>query len=249
MSEDVCAFCLDTLPKDGAEDEEGRVRGTLVSLPGHNASCSHAFHFVCAVKWAQRSSRCPVCRADYDGVKNARGGDVVEVDKANTLEGAGYAGTDEDGGDMLPLFTEEDAHAVCFHCGLGDREDVLLLCDSFCGRACHVDCAGLTGVPEGDWHCPACANGGPSASSSSLRVPNAPAARTVERAREQGAADAPSSQSRIQRQTQNRSQSEIDESWLWMKLCQRTQDSPQAQATKEKCARVCEPCSYMRGQR
>lgn len=44
---------------------------------------------------------------------------------------------------------------TCHACGLGDREDVLMLCDG-CDAAAHCDCMGLEYVPFGDWWCPTC---------------------------------------------------------------------------------------------
>jgi hypothetical protein len=40
----------------------------------------------------------------------------------------------------------------CMSCGIGGN---LILCDG-CSRACHLKCAGLPGLPHGDWYCGVC---------------------------------------------------------------------------------------------
>ena len=253
-SEECCVFCLDALPsEEDGEDSEGRTRGRLLVgkdgvSGGASAACTHSFHFVCVVTWSARSSRCPVCRADFDAVKNVRGGDIVEVDKANTLEGTG-GGTGEEGfEDVVPLYLPEDLSAVCFICGLGDREEILLLCDSFCGRACHTVCCGLEGIPSGDWHCPACRGQHPSsrrsassaassqrrrdvvAAASSSRTANE--SRTVERARQnvRGASVIDNNNAGARPAANLRRSAEINEAWLHMRLAGQTTTTIQARA-------------------
>jgi len=49
----------------------------------------------------------------------------------------------------------EEEEVVCDLCGIAGG--TMLLCDTKeCKRACHLDCLGLTVVPEGDWFCPNC---------------------------------------------------------------------------------------------
>lgn len=40
-------------------------------------------------------------------------------------------------------------------CGVDSDPDRTLLCD-LCDAECHVYCAGLAAIPDGDWHCPSC---------------------------------------------------------------------------------------------
>jgi len=48
---------------------------------------------------------------------------------------------------------------VCSLCNLGDREDLLLLCDGKkCNVALHTTCINFPAVPVGDWFCPKCKN-------------------------------------------------------------------------------------------
>ena len=47
------------------------------------------------------------------------------------------------------------ADLACQVCGRTDREDSMVLCDR-CDHGVHADCAGLPGVPAGDWCCRSC---------------------------------------------------------------------------------------------
>ena len=51
---------------------------------------------------------------------------------------------------------EEDDEYVCSVCQSTADAESMLLCDG-CDAAAHVTCAGLAGVPEGDWFCNTCA--------------------------------------------------------------------------------------------
>ena len=61
--------------------------------------------------------------------------------------------------DPLMLIEDEDEEdsVECQVCGLGNDEDVLLLCDG-CEAACHTFCINLDGVPFGQWFCENCEN-------------------------------------------------------------------------------------------
>jgi hypothetical protein len=48
-----------------------------------------------------------------------------------------------------------EQESVCRVCQLGDRDDVLLICDG-CNDMYHTTCVGLTDVPPGHWFCQIC---------------------------------------------------------------------------------------------
>jgi hypothetical protein len=56
----------------------------------------------------------------------------------------------------VSLPPEDDV--ACHVCRRRDREDQLLLCDGYCGRAYHLDCMKppLAALPKGDWFCRRC---------------------------------------------------------------------------------------------
>ena len=53
----------------------------------------------------------------------------------------------------------------CDHCGGGDDEGLILLCDG-CNLPLHAHCVGFAGPVEGDWFCGACSDDQPADSES-----------------------------------------------------------------------------------
>ena len=49
----------------------------------------------------------------------------------------------------------DDDDVPCMYCGSADGEESFVLCDG-CPNGGHFQCMGMTGVPEGDWHCVVC---------------------------------------------------------------------------------------------
>ncbi len=47
---------------------------------------------------------------------------------------------------------EEDENG-CRECGKNDKPDLQLKCSGCLNVFCHVECASLPDVPEGDWFC------------------------------------------------------------------------------------------------
>lgn len=47
---------------------------------------------------------------------------------------------------------------MCYVCGRGDNENVLLICDMCDFNCCHIYCDETLGntIPEGDWFCRNC---------------------------------------------------------------------------------------------
>ena len=51
-------------------------------------------------------------------------------------------------GELFLNTSEQLIFTRCYHCGLNDREEVLLLCDNLqCHLGAHFDCVGLSCVP------------------------------------------------------------------------------------------------------
>mmetsp|Transcript_67260 Transcript_67260/g.161218 ORF Transcript_67260/g.161218 Transcript_67260/m.161218 type:complete len:264 (-) Transcript_67260:219-1010(-) len=55
-ADDICSICLGRLPAAGAEVPERHQ--------AHYTECGHAFHYGCLQSWCERSSACPLCKAD-----------------------------------------------------------------------------------------------------------------------------------------------------------------------------------------
>lgn len=53
---------------------------------------------------------------------------------------------------------EESDYYICYNCGRGDDEHVLLICDSCDFYCCHIYCDPVlrNNIPEGDWFCKYC---------------------------------------------------------------------------------------------
>eukprot|EP00887_Chlorella_sp_A99_P007944 scaffold12.g7944.t1 len=144
---------------------------------GELDSCFHKFCFPCISRWAEIESRCPFCKerfarlrrkqlfpgaeavaaadpnAELPGIYLDDGLAVPERNQASAIastHGGGRRIVYED-----PDFQQFLNDLACLGCGGAQDEDCLLLCDG-CERACHTYCAGLAGVPEGEWYCPAC---------------------------------------------------------------------------------------------
>lgn len=139
-----------------------------VESPEDNGECfaildcckpQHKFHVACISTWAQQENSCPLCKARFAGVGvyDVRGcllrtSSVEEKDQADQ--------DSDDHGDVTdPPSEEEDYDPACEVCGQAADDEALLLCDGRggqCNAAYHYYCAGLPGVPEGDWFCPPC---------------------------------------------------------------------------------------------
>ena len=164
-----CTICLD----DVAPSIGGKGWARLVD-------CRHLFHYDCIHAWSKIVPTCPLCKQQifkylvpgpsglYPHVWGLK--DVpsrVEAPSESESTGSFQAMSIEDAR-SLPretyqallsdpdFFVEEELVSICSVCGRGDREESLLLCDGRCGRSGHVDCMGLSAVPEGDWFCPIC---------------------------------------------------------------------------------------------
>ncbi|KAK9829772.1 hypothetical protein WJX72_007809 [[Myrmecia] bisecta] len=161
----VCGIC----------HEEG------ISEIGELDCCEHSFCHPCITQWAEIETRCPFCKSRFTQIQRKRldldaladagddalgegDGDAVirqrwpgtvlettvvpERNQRNAAEGQ----LPEDGDE----FEEDPMDTVyCTECGDGGDEACLLLCDG-CDRPCHTYCAGLDGVPDGEWFCAAC---------------------------------------------------------------------------------------------
>ena len=106
----------------------------------HNSqinSCNHTFHIACLMKWSKTSNACPVCRKRFSSIEKA--GDEKCIPSSNGRRSR-----------------SSKSSSFCILCGQRNRQDNLMLCDGYCGTACHAFCLGLDAIPEGDWFCQKC---------------------------------------------------------------------------------------------
>lgn len=76
-------------------------------------------------------------------------------------------------GTELTAIPTHPFQANCTVCHSGEREGELLLCDGRCGTSTHYDCAGLKGIPAGEWFCAGCCGGDTGASEDRAPEPSA----------------------------------------------------------------------------
>uniref|UniRef100_A0A1B6E1Q4 PHD and RING finger domain-containing protein 1 n=1 Tax=Clastoptera arizonana TaxID=38151 RepID=A0A1B6E1Q4_9HEMI len=108
--------------------------------------CDHTFCSECLQEWAKRNPSCPIDRQPFSLILVRQHVDGEVIDRIKI--------------DNWPRFESLDVYidlTSCQMCGLGDREDIMLLCDR-CDLGYHMDCLNppLTEVPEGNWYCPYC---------------------------------------------------------------------------------------------
>ena len=112
--------------------------------------CAHRFCFACIAAWTEQTSRCPLCKRQVAWLRRP-GGEPVAVEPRE--QRADWLGDDAHFFDDF----EAEEETPCQVCGRDDDAPTLLLCDACDSGACHLACAGLAAVPDGDWLCARCA--------------------------------------------------------------------------------------------
>lgn len=138
------------ISSDSSDDQAEKCPICLLTFKqqeiGTPESCDHTFCADCIQEWAKNVNTCPVDRQPFSLIlvrKCANGKVVRQIP-------------------VEPPTQQEEVEenlTVCEVCGLGDREDSLLLCDG-CDLAFHLDCLNppLPAVPPGAWYCDVCEN-------------------------------------------------------------------------------------------
>eukprot|EP00903_Cladosiphon_okamuranus_P019547 g17978.t1 len=97
------------------------------------------------------------------------GGDFGGGDSSDVSSVTSSPDTSEQQEDLAEVYNREMEASSCLVCGENDDIPNTLLCarpigrkedDKFCDKACHLRCTDLEDVPEGDWYCPECLEGG-----------------------------------------------------------------------------------------
>nr|VZI06096.1 unnamed protein product [Spirometra erinaceieuropaei] len=142
-------------------------------------SCNHHFCFSCLNEWAKIRHECPLDRGPFELIliSTSIGGPIVERRFAPPA--------------YQPPPEVEDTTA-CEICHSQEDEENLLLCDG-CDRGYHTYCLHppLSSIPEGDWFCPECENGSPTA------TPQLPSPPPRQRSRQRAALRRPSRSTRF----------------------------------------------------
>ena len=154
---ECCSICLDTIHK---------WNGVKLDC------CKHLYHIFCIIEESKRSTKCPQCRRDFKKITR------LAKDNSNRLWHMNCASRSrenqpqsDDINDFLfgnGNVSYDDAseyinfdNIKCKVCNRGDREDVLIECDSQdCNNWAHIDCVSLDAVPDATlnqyWYCGEC---------------------------------------------------------------------------------------------
>ena len=155
IENDCCSICLDDIHDwNGAKLD----------------CCKHTYHTFCIIEESKRSTKCPQCRGEFKTItrlakdisnriwhmqcKKASREDEGNVDNINDFIN-GVSSYDDDSAEI------DFDQIKCKVCSRGDREDVLIECDSHtCSNWAHIDCVALESVPDATmnefWYCGEC---------------------------------------------------------------------------------------------
>lgn len=130
--------------------------------------CRHMYHIFCIIEESKRSTKCPQCRREFKKITR------LARDNANRLWHMNCVATSRENqphsddindflNDGVISYDEELSidQIKCKVCNRGDREDVLIECDSHtCNNWAHIDCVSLHAVPNASlnefWYCGEC---------------------------------------------------------------------------------------------
>lgn len=140
------------------------------TLRGCHATSHHTFCLSCITRWAEVTTRCPLCKLPFDAIVHPSGAHIdVQARSPSSLRALAdseeVVGVDRHGNVVTAReYIERIDATMCSGCGgagddsspgMSDAET--LLCDE-CDDAWHMAClpTPMTSIPEGDWMCPTC---------------------------------------------------------------------------------------------
>ncbi|ORY87621.1 hypothetical protein BCR37DRAFT_411309 [Protomyces lactucae-debilis] len=157
-------------------EEECPICTQLLASPDQEPAklaCSHRFHVACLLDWAQVSTSCPYCRADFTELQvlastQADAATVRRLPVESKTQIAHYNEEgEEDEGVLLDWFIDDEEYDQsgvyyepyqpprCIMCGSSEQTDTLMLCD-LCDDTYHALCLGHIALPLGPFYCPTC---------------------------------------------------------------------------------------------
>ena len=163
-------------PREDSDDEIQAVECSICldacidpsTLRGCHATSHHTFCLTCITRWAEVTTRCPLCKLPFDAIVHPSGAhiDVQARSPSKSLaDSEEVVGVDRHGNVVTAReYIERIDATMCSGCGAagddsspGMSDAETLLCDE-CDDAWHMAClpAPMTSIPEGDWMCPTC---------------------------------------------------------------------------------------------
>ena len=165
-------------PREDTDDEIEAVECSICldacidpsTLRGCHATSHHTFCLSCITRWAEVTTRCPLCTLPFDAIVHPSGAHIdVQARSPSSLRALAdseeVVGVDRHGNVMTAReYIERIDATMCSGCGgagddsspgMSDAET--LLCDE-CDDAWHMAClpTPTSTIPEGDWMCPTC---------------------------------------------------------------------------------------------
>tara|TARA_B110001450_G_scaffold217874_1_gene212057 strand:- start:273 stop:1079 length:807 start_codon:yes stop_codon:yes gene_type:complete len=168
-------------PRTAREDSDDEIEALSCSicldicidpstLRGCHATSHHTFCLTCITRWAEVTTRCPLCKLPFDAIVHPSGAHIdVQARSPSSLRALAdseeVVGVDRHGNVITAReYIERIDATMCSGCG-GAGDDSIpgmsdaetLLCDG-CDDAWHMAClpTPTTSIPEGDWMCPTC---------------------------------------------------------------------------------------------
>lgn len=207
----ACVICQEVLkPTTGTLLGGASASAIILTSVSSLDCCRHEYHYECITTWAQESSKCPLCNAQFkvitrlmDGVtarltssgsrSRGRAGNrtLVVGNMMDDVNDVSEESSDESSEEEEEEEEEVENPIVCMVCGNGDQGEQLVLCDGReCTHGAHTFCVGLSSIPEGMWRCTTCVQEGrdTNAQTGSTTAAGTVRARRVRRAEERRSA-------------------------------------------------------------
>lgn len=112
--------------------------------------CNHDFCKECLFDWTQKSTKCPICKKEYNSIFIYDKG----IKKQLTINEVREMDLDENSNEEEE--SEDDSEDICYICGKSNEPESLLICDKCESIFCHYYCAKLDKIPEKKWYCEYC---------------------------------------------------------------------------------------------
>ena len=145
----VCAMCFEPVISSTNKNKKRTSQEEDYDPKGKVNSCNHVFHIGCIMNWTKTSNACPVCRKRFTSIEK-----VGEDEKKCKTVTRSVVSNNRSS--RRSRNRDSSSSSFCILCGQSNHPENLMLCDGYCGTACHAFCLGLDGVPEGNWFCEKC---------------------------------------------------------------------------------------------
>ena len=124
----------------------------IKTLNGIINGCDHRFCLNCISEWANLSTKCPLCKVDFNSFKGKddKGDPIIRFFESKEPT---YS-YQEDSNDRIVANADDQ----CYVCKEEINQNLLLICDHCLKKTCHIYCLNppLQFIPENNWFCDYC---------------------------------------------------------------------------------------------